>query len=128
LTLSVQQNTEAWKTLETFVTDGKIKHLGISNIYQPSLLRKMIDFATVPVDIVQNRWWEGNGWDWESEFHRTTLCVLSEYQLDSCSFGYLQGAWNPISVGRRQWHHPPNQLKTPIDAGASGHYQAIQLF
>jgi diketogulonate reductase-like aldo/keto reductase len=68
LTLSVQQNTEAWKTLETFVADGKIKHLGISNIYQPSLLRKMIDFATVPVDIVQNRWWEGNGWDWESEF------------------------------------------------------------
>lgn len=28
----------------------------------------MIEFANVPVSIVQNRWWEGNGWDWESEY------------------------------------------------------------
>jgi diketogulonate reductase-like aldo/keto reductase len=64
--LLTQQNKEAWKALESFVDEGKIKQLGISNIYQPSLLLKMMEFATVPVSIVQNRWWEGNGWDWES--------------------------------------------------------------
>lgn len=74
-------------------------HLGISNIYQPSLLRKMIDFATVPVDIVQNRWWEGNGWDWESESPRPRdLGSLSHDVSGHSSPGYLQGARHPLSV------------------------------
>ncbi|KAJ9123217.1 hypothetical protein QFC22_001411 [Naganishia vaughanmartiniae] len=62
-----EENKQAWKTLESFVSAKKIRHLGLSNIYEPDLLRKIIEFATVPVGIVQNRWWEGNGWDWESE-------------------------------------------------------------
>ncbi|KAI5455473.1 hypothetical protein NCC49_000283 [Naganishia albida] len=80
-----EQNKEAWKTLESFVEEGKILQLGISNIYQPSLLLRMIEFATVPVSIVQNRWWEGNGWDWE------ILDICKENGIRYQSFWTLSG-------------------------------------
>ncbi|KAJ9100698.1 hypothetical protein QFC20_005391 [Naganishia adeliensis] len=38
----------------------------------------MITFATVPVSIVQNRWWEGNGWDWESLLKSPPVLALAE--------------------------------------------------
>lgn len=80
-----EENKQAWKTLESFVSANRIRNLGISNIYQPDLLRKIIKFATVPVGIVQNRWWEGNGWDWE------ILDICRENGIRYQSFWTLSG-------------------------------------
>ncbi|WVQ84879.1 hypothetical protein IAT38_007042 [Cryptococcus sp. DSM 104549] len=55
----------AYRTLESFVDDGKIRALGVSNCYDPALLQWLIGEAKVKVGVVQNRWYEGNGWDWD---------------------------------------------------------------
>ncbi|WVR07834.1 hypothetical protein IAU60_004877 [Kwoniella sp. DSM 27419] len=55
----------AYRTLEDFVDQGKVRRLGVSNIYDPALLSWLIQEARVGLSVVQNRWYEGNGWDWE---------------------------------------------------------------
>lgn len=55
---------EAYTALESFVETGKILQLGISNCYDPKLLQHIIDSAKVTPTVVQNRWYEGNGFDW----------------------------------------------------------------
>ena len=123
---NLKQNAQAWRTLETFVAEGKIRHLGISNIYQPSLLRKMIDFATVPVDIVQNRWWEGNGWDWESELPRSCelaaclMTFLAILVLDICKEHGIRYQYVCVRQGIAEL----TSDSCPI-TGASGHYPEI---
>ncbi|KAK1922052.1 NADP-dependent oxidoreductase domain-containing protein [Papiliotrema laurentii] len=64
--LRTQQATlEAYQTLEGFVDAGKIITLGISNIYDPKLLEWLLGKVRVKVGVVQNRWYEGNGFDWK---------------------------------------------------------------
>jgi hypothetical protein len=58
---------EAYRALEGCVGENKIGRLGVSNIYDPAELSWLIEAAAVPVSVVQNRWYEGNGWDWPSE-------------------------------------------------------------
>ncbi|WVF73172.1 hypothetical protein IAT40_007991 [Kwoniella sp. CBS 6097] len=60
-----EQTLAAYRTLESFVEKGQVRHLGVSNIYDPSLLKWLIGEAKVKVGVVQNRWYEGNGWDWD---------------------------------------------------------------
>ncbi|KLT42284.1 Aldo/keto reductase, partial [Cutaneotrichosporon oleaginosum] len=55
---------EAYRALEACVGEGKIGRLGVSNIYDADELAWLIAQAQVPVSVVQNRWYEGNGWDW----------------------------------------------------------------
>ena len=45
---------------------GQLRQLGVSNIYDPEELKWLINEARVKVSVVQNRWHEGNGWDWDS--------------------------------------------------------------
>ncbi|WWC91550.1 uncharacterized protein L201_006496 [Kwoniella dendrophila CBS 6074] len=59
-----EQTLIAYKTLEKFVEEGKINNLGISNIYDPNLLLWLMENSNVNIGVVQNRWYEGNGWDW----------------------------------------------------------------
>jgi len=62
-----------------------VRYLGVSNIYDPEMLEWMIGEARLKLGVVQNRsaitclynkgrinemagrWYEGNGWDWDSE-------------------------------------------------------------
>ncbi|ORY28133.1 NADP-dependent oxidoreductase domain-containing protein [Naematelia encephala] len=59
------QTLEAYRTLEKFVDDGRVRALGVSNCYDPALLEWLINEARIKVGVVQNRWYEGNGWDWD---------------------------------------------------------------
>nr|XP_031860537.1 uncharacterized protein CI109_004148 [Kwoniella shandongensis]KAA5527609.1 hypothetical protein CI109_004148 [Kwoniella shandongensis] len=59
-----EQTLEAYRTLEDFVSQGKVRELGVSNCYDPKVLKSLIVEAKVKVGVVQNRWYEGNGWDW----------------------------------------------------------------
>ena len=54
--------------MEGFADQGKVRNLGVSNIYNRSELEWLISEARIPVKVVQNRWYEGNGWDWDSKF------------------------------------------------------------
>lgn len=54
----------AYRVLEDFVTKGTVGAIGVSNIYDADELAWLIGQATVPVSVVQNRWYQDNGWDW----------------------------------------------------------------
>lgn len=76
---SQQDTLKAYLTLSRFLSTKQIRHLGISNCYDPLLLKWLIDNVAeysskhqeepeVRVGIVQNRWYEGNGWDWDGKW------------------------------------------------------------
>lgn len=63
-----QQDTlEAYQTLESLVDEKKIWGIGVSNIYDKDELSWLIKNTRYPINYVQNRWYEGNGWDWDGE-------------------------------------------------------------
>ncbi|KAF8520389.1 Aldo/keto reductase [Hysterangium stoloniferum] len=55
------RTVEAWTTLMHLQDEGKVKMIGISNAYDVELLRSLGEIRKVQV--VQNRWYEGNHWD-----------------------------------------------------------------
>ena len=69
----LEATLEAYQTLEGFVDTGKILALGISNCYDPKLLEWLVSKARVKVGVVQNRWYEGNGFDWRGEWRWTVI-------------------------------------------------------
>ena len=42
---------------------GKVKYIGVSNAYDVRVLEALEKDGGRRVQIVQNRWFEGNGWD-----------------------------------------------------------------
>lgn len=42
---------------------GKVKYIGVSNTYDVSVLEALERDGGRRVQVVQNRWFEGNGWD-----------------------------------------------------------------
>jgi len=52
-----------WKTLEEFVKQGKIKQLGISNMYDLKELEKLWNSVEVKPAVVQNRFYADTGYD-----------------------------------------------------------------
>ncbi|GMK54770.1 hypothetical protein CspeluHIS016_0113560 [Cutaneotrichosporon spelunceum] len=53
---------EAYAALEAERAAGRVGRLGVSNVGADEL-RWLL--GRVSVNVVQNRWYEGNGWDWE---------------------------------------------------------------
>lgn len=47
----------AWKVLESLFDKGDVRHIGISNCYDPSLLHKLFEDARIKPSIVQNRFY-----------------------------------------------------------------------
>lgn len=80
--MCIQKTLEAYRTLEGFAHQGKVRNLGVSNIYDRSELEWLISQARVPVKVVQNRWYEGNEWDWEGKpFSIWLELMVSVYDL-----------------------------------------------
>jgi len=57
------QTLEAWKAMENLVDGGGVRQLGISNCYDPALLRNVYEAARVKPAIVQNRFYADSGYD-----------------------------------------------------------------
>lgn len=51
----LQATLLAYRTLEDFVEQGRVHMLGVSNCYDPELLRWLIGEARVKLGVVQNR-------------------------------------------------------------------------
>ncbi|KAH7923148.1 Aldo/keto reductase [Leucogyrophana mollusca] len=60
---TLKQTLEAWRTLIALQDEGKVRQIGLSNVYDVDLLKTLA--AERPVQVVQNRWYEGNLWDRE---------------------------------------------------------------
>jgi diketogulonate reductase-like aldo/keto reductase len=58
---TLERTLEAWKALKALQTEGKVHKIGLSNIYDVVLLKALEEEGRVQV--VQNRWYEGNQWD-----------------------------------------------------------------
>jgi len=46
-----------------FQDEGRVRSIGLSNAYDPSLLARLGKDSGRAVQVVQNRWYERNGWD-----------------------------------------------------------------
>ena len=53
----------AWRTLMSLQDSGKVKFIGVSNTYDVSVLQALERDGGRKVQVVQNRWFEGNHWD-----------------------------------------------------------------
>ncbi|KAH6904151.1 NADP-dependent oxidoreductase domain-containing protein [Coprinopsis sp. MPI-PUGE-AT-0042] len=52
---------EAWRVMAQFRDEGKAKMIGVSNTYDVGVLEEL--GKVQKVDVVQNRWFQGNQWD-----------------------------------------------------------------
>ena len=53
----------AWKVLISLQDAGKVKYIGVSNTYEVEVLEALEKHGGRRVQVVQNRWFEGNSWD-----------------------------------------------------------------
>ncbi|KLO14238.1 Aldo/keto reductase [Schizopora paradoxa] len=60
---TVERTLEAWKAMGSLQDEGKVHLIGVSNTYEVGLLKTLEQERSVQV--VQNRWHDGNGWDKE---------------------------------------------------------------
>ncbi|KAJ3510134.1 hypothetical protein NLJ89_g4848 [Agrocybe chaxingu] len=58
---TIGQTLEAWKILMQLQDEGKVRLIGVSNTYDVRVLAALQKVRKVQV--VQNRWYEGNEWD-----------------------------------------------------------------
>jgi aryl-alcohol dehydrogenase-like predicted oxidoreductase len=80
-----QDTLEAYRALEVYADHGQIRNLGVSNIYDRSELEWLISEARIPVQMIQNRWYEGNGWDWNGRFTLIGVAVKADLTVyDLC--------------------------------------------
>jgi diketogulonate reductase-like aldo/keto reductase len=58
---ALEQTLEAWQVLGQLQAEGKVRLIGVCNTYDVGILAAL-DKAR-KVQVVQNRWYEGNAWD-----------------------------------------------------------------
>jgi diketogulonate reductase-like aldo/keto reductase len=82
---TIEETLEAWHTLMKLQDEGKVRMIGMSNTYDVKILVALQKARKVQV--VQNRWYEGNKWD-KQVFN---YCHQHEimYQCVSCSFVFF---------------------------------------
>ncbi|EJD49677.1 Aldo/keto reductase [Auricularia subglabra TFB-10046 SS5] len=59
---TLAQTLEAWHALAELRTAGQVRLIGVSNVYDVATLKALHEDSGEKVDIVQNRWYEGNKW------------------------------------------------------------------
>jgi diketogulonate reductase-like aldo/keto reductase len=62
---TMEQTFVVWKVFESFVDDGKVKQLGISNCYSISTFKRLYEEARVKPSVIQNRLYEDTNFDKE---------------------------------------------------------------
>jgi diketogulonate reductase-like aldo/keto reductase len=54
-----------WRVFESFVAEGKVRSLGMSNTYDLRILQRLYELATVKPSYLQNRFYAKSGYDTE---------------------------------------------------------------
>jgi diketogulonate reductase-like aldo/keto reductase len=60
---TLAETLEAWRAMEALVDGGQVRRIGISNCYDPNLLRALHERATIKPSVVQNRFYAETGYD-----------------------------------------------------------------
>ena len=60
---TMEDTLKVWKVFESFVTDGKVRQLGISNMYNFRDLRTLYQAATIKPSVLQNRFHDQTHYD-----------------------------------------------------------------
>lgn len=55
----------AWRALIALQDAGTVRTIGVSNTYDVRVLERLAHETGRAVQVVQNRWFEGNAWDRE---------------------------------------------------------------
>ena len=62
---SWEDNLLVWSVMESFVDNGKVKQIGISNFYDPGAVKYLYSKARIKPAVVQNRFYGETGYDTE---------------------------------------------------------------
>jgi diketogulonate reductase-like aldo/keto reductase len=62
---TMQETFRAWRVMEGFIDDGRVKRLGISNCDEPAMLEHLFRSARVRPSILQNRFYADTNYDTE---------------------------------------------------------------
>ena len=62
---SFDDTMTVWRRFESFVDDGKVRRLGISNCYDYKMFTKLYDQARIKPSVLQNRFYDQSGFDVE---------------------------------------------------------------
>ncbi|KAI0358595.1 Aldo/keto reductase [Trametes cingulata] len=83
----------AWRTLMSLQDSGVVRKIGVSNAYDIAILAALEQDGGRRADVVQNRWFEGNGWD------NDVWSYCQRHGIQYQSFWTLSGSPNLL-------HHP----------------------
>lgn len=103
------ENQTAWSVLESFVEEGKVKQIGISNCYDPDLFKRIFAEAKIKPSLLQNRFYR------ESDFDKELRKFCNEQGV------YYQCFWT-VNANPHIWQDPfvvelANKLTiTPLQA------------
>ena len=61
----ITDTVTAWRELVALQDAGTVRTIGVSNTYDVRILERLARDTGRPVQVVQNRWFEGNWWDRE---------------------------------------------------------------
>ncbi|KIK00214.1 hypothetical protein K443DRAFT_614088 [Laccaria amethystina LaAM-08-1] len=84
-----EQTLEAWGVLANLQDEGKARLIGVSNTYDVRVLARL--HKERKVQVVQNRWYEGNGWD------KAVVAFCREHEIMYQSFWTLTGSPSLLS-------------------------------
>lgn len=95
---TLEETLEAWKVLGALQDEGRVHLIGVSNAYKVSILQAMAQER--PVQVVQNRWYEKNGWDKDVFRYCKENGVMYQYVYSFHNFGWmkLSGLLRPIQI------------------------------
>ncbi|MBK24678.1 MAG: aldo/keto reductase [Halobacteriovorax sp.] len=62
---SFEETLEGWKVMESFVRDGKVRQLGISNCYDDEYFKALYEKTELKPAVLQNRFYADSGYDVE---------------------------------------------------------------
>ena len=62
---TMEETLQAWKTMEVFVDEGRVRQLGISNCYYPEFFKYLFEVSRIKPAVIQNRLYAQSGYDLE---------------------------------------------------------------
>ncbi|KAI0081940.1 Aldo/keto reductase [Panus rudis PR-1116 ss-1] len=107
---SIAHTITVWKQLVALQDSGQVKFIGVSNTYDVATLEALEREGGRRVQVVQNRWFEGNQWD------KAVLDYCRKNGIQYQSFWTLSGAPNLlahpelVSFARRKGCTPAQAL------------------
>lgn len=60
---TLERTMTVWRTMESFVDDGRVKQLGISNCYDYDFFQSLYDQARIKPKVLQNRFYHESNFD-----------------------------------------------------------------